>query len=166
MYILKNNYPSTYKYSFNYKENTIKLNRNDHDRLLNLLHYHHNLTSCTNENNQKEKDSHKLVSRSFYETTGIVCSFNCMWSYLDENYNDPMFANSKHLIYSLYKHIFGDFPSQSFTRSPSWKLRKEFGGPLADEDYQKCIQNIVIIDSKQTKNNNQNKTEHIYEVLI
>ena len=67
----------------------------------------------------------------------------------------------------MYKHIFGDYPSYPFIRSPSWKLRKEYGGPLSDEDYNKYIQSIPIVESKQIKTINNNiKPEFIFEVLV
>ena len=68
----------------------------------------------------------------------------------------------------MYKNIFGYFPNKSFIRSPSWKLRKDYGGNLSDEDYEKFIQNnIPIIESKQTKSiSNQLKSEIIFEILI
>lgn len=65
----------------------------------------------------------------------------------------------------MYKTIFGVFPQFSIIRSPSWKLRKEYGGPLSDEDYAKYIQNIPIIDTNQLKCC-VSKHESIYEVLV
>ena len=67
----------------------------------------------------------------------------------------------------MYKHIFGEYPTQTIIRSPSWKLRKEYGGPLDDSDYNKFIQSVSIVESKQIKTINNNiKPEFIFEVLV
>ena len=174
VYIIKNN-SQNLKYSFNYKENTIKLNSNEKERLLNILE---TTQACnmevdsaflkTKENKKdkyNDKDCHQIVTRQFFETEGIFCSFNCLVSYLEENRNNPLYQNSYNLIYFMYKTIFGVFPQQTIIRSPSWKLRKEYGGPLSDEDYSKYIQNIPIIDSNQLKSC-VSKHESIYEVLV
>jgi len=189
IYILKNN-SQNLKYSFNYKENTVKLNCNEKERLLKILGKTDNIHKFnlneydTEENNIKgenyckkenkgiyqfkknnEKDSHKILTKQFFETEGIFCSFNCIVSYLEENRNNPLYQNSYNLIYFMYKILFGYFPQFTIIKSPSWKLRKEYGGPLSDEDYEKYIQNIPIIDTNQFKYH-VSKHESIYEVLV
>jgi hypothetical protein len=198
VYILNNNYLQICKYSFNYKENSVKLNKNERIRLLELLKNNLNFeklsipilepkntdeninvnileenNNISIKNNNENFDIynnkyHKILTRDFFETDSIVCSFNCMISFIEENNYNPLYQNSNHLMYLMYKHIFGYFPNKSFIRSPSWKLRKEYGGNLSNEDYEKFIQNnIPIIESKQTKSiTNQLKSEIIFEILI
>ena len=167
LYILNDNSLQTSKYSFNYKENTIKLNKNERERLLNILTNNPDIVYENKYETKEQKREHKIITKNFFETDGIVCSFNCMVSFIEENSNNPLYQNSYNYSYLMYKHIFGDYPSQPFIRSPSWKLRKEYGGPLTDEDYSKYIQSIPIIESKQIKTINNNiKPEFIFEVLV
>jgi hypothetical protein len=167
LYILNDSSLATSKYSFNYKENTIKLNKNEKERLLHILNNNPNIIF---ENKYELKDSkkeHKIITKNFFETDGIVCSFNCMVSYIEENSYNPLYQNSYNYIYLMYKHIFGEYPTQTIIRSPSWKLRKEYGGPLDDSDYNKFIQSVSIVESKQIKTINNNiKPEFIFEVLV
>ena len=113
----------------------------------------------------ESKNSHKIITKNFFETDGIVCSFNCMVSFINENYS-PIYQNSSHLMYLMYKQIFGEYPTQSFVPSPSWRLRKEYGGILDDDDYNKYTQSIPIVDSKQLKTLNCIRSELVFEVLI
>ena len=166
VYILKdgnvlkdNNNSHSLKYSFNNKENTVKLNKNERERLIKIL------TNNPNMLNMESKNSHKIITKNFFETDGIVCSFNCMVSFINENYS-PIYQNSSHLMYLMYKQIFGEYPTQSFVPSPSWRLRKEYGGILDDDDYNKYTQSIPIVDSKQLKTLNCIRSELVFEVLI
>lgn len=175
LYVLKNNQLQNSKYSFNYKENTVKLNSNERERLLNILKQNekitiegHNEVSEENTNTTSFSNStHKIITKQFFETEGIFCSFNCIVSQLEENHTNPIYTNSNHLLYYMYKQIFGEFPNQSFIRSPSWKLRNVYGGPLTDDDYDKFLQSVPILDSKQIKLIcSYPKIEQVYEVLI
>jgi hypothetical protein len=167
LYILSDNSFLSSKYSFNYKENTIKLNKNEKERLLNILKNNPDILYENNYEIKKQKKEHKIITKNFFETDGIVCSFNCMVSYIEENSYNPLYQNSYNYSYLMYKHIFGKYPNQPFIRSPSWKLRKEYGGPLDDDDYDKFIQFVPIVESKQIKTINNNiKPELIFEVLI
>ncbi len=158
-YLKDNNNSHSLKYSFNNKENTVKLNKNEKDRLIKIL------TNNPNTLNIESKNSHKIITKNFFETDGIVCSFNCMVSFINENYS-PIYQNSSHLMYLMYKQIFGEYPTQPFVRSPSWRLRKEYGGVLDDNDYNKYTQSIPIVDSKQLKTLNSVRSEIVFEVLI
>jgi hypothetical protein len=196
IYVIKNN-TQNLKYSFNYKENTVKLNSNEKERLLKILErtssnndfniFNKNLEfeeekNCIsgfqsfvkdihyqkkNKKNEKieDKESHQILTKQFFETEGVFCSFNCIVSYLEDNRNNPLYQNSYNLVYFMYKMIFGEFPNFNIVKSPSWKLRNEYGGPLSDEDYEKYIQNIPIIDSNQLKYCIY-KHESVYEVLV
>lgn len=159
IYIIVDNNSQTSKYSFNYKENTVRLNKSEKERILNILQ--------KNKDIILENKEHKIITRNFFETDGIFCSFNCMVSYIEENSYNPLYQNSYSLIYLMYKQIFGEYPSQSFIRSPSWKLRKEYGGPLDDDDYNKYIQSIPIVESKLINTIKNNiRTELTFEVLV
>ena len=170
LYIMIDNSLQTSKYSFNYKENTIKLNNNEKERIINILNNNPNLVYdkiCNKDNKKEGKKEHKVITKNFFETEGIVCSFNCMVSYIDDNSFNPLYQNSYNYLHLMYKHIFGEYPSKPIIRAPSWKLRKEYGGKLNDNDYAKYLQSIPIVDGKQiiTINNNI-KPEFVYEVLV
>ena len=167
LYILNDNSLSSSKYSFNYKENTIKLNKNEKERLLNILKNNPDIIYENNYETKENKKEHKIITKNFFETDGVVCSFNCMVSFIEEHSYNPLYQNSYNYSYLMYKHIFGKYPIQHFIRSPSWKLRQEYGGPLNDSDYDKFIQSLPIVESKQIKTINNNiKPELIFEVLI
>ena len=167
LYILIDNSLQTSKYSFNYKENIIRLNKNEKERLLNILKNNPNIIYENKYENKEQRREHKIVTKNFFETDGNFCSFNCIISFIEENGNNPLYQNSYNYLYLMYKQIFGEYPSQPFIRSPSWKLRKEYGGPLNDDDYSKYIQSTPIVESKQIKTINNNiKPELIFEVLI
>jgi hypothetical protein len=170
LYILIDNSLQISKYSFNYKENTIRLNKNEKDRIVNILQNNPNIVSEKYERETKEKEQkkeHKIFTKNFFETDGIVCSFNCMISFIEENSYNPIYQNSYNYVYLMYKQIFGEYPHQPIIRAPSWKLRKEYGGTLDDEDYSKFIQSVPIIESKLFKTINTNiKPEIVFEVLV
>jgi len=170
LYIMIDNSLQTSKYSFNYKENTIKLNNNEKERIINILNNNPNLVYdkiCNKDNKKEGKKEHKVITKNFFETEGIVCSFNCMVSYIDDNSLNPLYQNSYNYLHLMYKYIFGEYPSNPIIRAPSWKLRKEYGGQLNDTDYAKYLQEIPIVDSKQIKTINNNiKPEFVYEVLV
>jgi hypothetical protein len=68
-------------------------------------------------------------------------------------------------MYLLYQKLFGTFPENHIMKAPSWKLRKEYGGPLSDEEYEQCLQNIFISDSKQIRRT-PCESETIFEILM
>jgi hypothetical protein len=53
------------------------------------------------------------------------------------------------LIHQMYYMIFGKYPDQIIVKSPSWKMRKEYEGPLSDEEFEKNLQTVKFTDSHQ-----------------
>ena len=86
-----------------------------------------------------------IVNLDYFDTDGIVCSFNCIVSVLEDS-PSPIYKKSNHLMYILYKILFGKYPAQKIIRSPSWKMRREYGGPLTDEEFEKSLQEIKFTD--------------------
>lgn len=168
-YVIIDNSLQTSKYSFNYKENIIRLNKSEKERIINILKKNKELIlekDC-NVKEHNENKEHKIITKNFFETDGVFCSFNCIVSYIEENNYNPIYQNSHNLIYLMYKQIFGKYPSQPFMRSPSWKLRKEYGGPLDDDDYSKYIQSIPIVETKLINSIKNNiRPELTFEVLV
>lgn len=94
------------------------------------------------ENNNIE---YKIYDKDYYETEGILCSFNCLLSYILDNKKNPLYANSKLLMYKLYFDIFGCYP-KDLIPAPSWKLLIEYGGHLTIDDYRKTFNKIQYIE--------------------
>jgi hypothetical protein len=85
-----------------------------------------------------------------FVTEGIVCSFNCMCGYVQENHNFR-YKDSGHLIYMLYRRIFNcHVPTIDILPSPSWKLLKEYGGNMDIDEYRKAIQYLDYKSLNQT----------------
>ncbi len=79
-----------------------------------------------------------LVIRDYFMGIGIVCSFNCMVSYLMMQLpKNILFKDSPYLMRKLYKHLFGvniNFGT-SIKPSPNIYCLQKFGGDISDEDY-------------------------------
>jgi hypothetical protein len=79
----------------------------------------------------------------------IVCSFNCMVSWIEDNSHNKLYHNSITYMLKLYKCIFGEYPSKNILRAPPFFVLQEYGGALTIEEYVKLLQTVEIIDSKQ-----------------
>ncbi len=89
-----------------------------------------------------------IVDNDYFETEGKVCSFNCMFFVIKEMPSE-IYINSEPLIYQLYYMIFGKYPDQPINKSPSWKMRQEYEGPLTDEEFEKNLQTVKFTDTHQ-----------------
>lgn len=184
VYLIKHFNSPSLKYACNYKEVTVRLNVREKQRLLQIIENNQESLLCNdcpmdetetiesnnskkNTNFTKSKEQHLVTTKEFFETEGIVCSFNCMASYIDENSSNPLFMNSRYLMYLLYQKLFGSFPQNHIMKAPSWKLRKEYGGPFTDEEYEQCLQNISISESKQLRRIPSSfESETVFEILM
>jgi hypothetical protein len=106
--------------------------------------------SC--EQTKKYVDSHPLENKTitfndYFITDSIVCSFNCMLNVFNEN--PEYYKNTPSLLYLMYYKIFGDYPNKTIIPAPNWRLRKEYDGPLTDEEFGNCLQTVKFIDSNQ-----------------
>lgn len=90
----------------------------------------------------------KYTSDKKFETDAMVCSFNCIKSYISEH-PSPLYRNTPVLIDQLYYRIFNKYPKEKILPSPSWRHRQEYGGLLTDEEYSKSLQTLVIKDLHQ-----------------
>jgi hypothetical protein len=95
--------------------------------------------------------SHEIIEKEYYDTELIVCSFNCMYFVIWES-PSHLYKETSMLIPMLYYDIFNKYPNQKILKSPSWKLRKEYGGPLSDEEFEKCLQKVEFTEIKQHSN--------------
>lgn len=110
-----------------------------------------------------DKIEYKINTMDYYETDGIFCSFNCLLSYILENTKNPMYRNSRNLLYKLYFDIFGYHPKELIP-APSWRLLQEYGGPLSITTFRKSFNKLEYIDNGKIIYIPKFKTvERIYE---
>jgi len=98
----------------------------------------------------QNKDKNTIIEKDYFDTEGVVCSFNCIISCIEDS-PSPLYKKTPYLISLMYKLIFGKYPEQKIVRSPSWKMREEYGGPLSDEEFQKSLQTIQFTDTHQCR---------------
>lgn len=106
----------------------------------------------------------KKDNRDCFEVDGMVCSFNCIKLHIKES-PSPLYKNTPLLIDKLYFCIFGEYPKEPIHISPSWRQRKEYGGNLSDEEFEKSLQTIKFTDTHQVVDNDIYKLKtRIYEI--
>ncbi len=102
-----------------------------------------------NDRLKLEADTNNNINiLEYFDTDGIVCSFNCIFSVIEDN-PSPLYRETSSLVPKMYKMIFGEYPKSKIIRSPSWRLREEYGGPLSDEDFVRNLQSIQYTDMHQ-----------------
>ncbi len=85
-----------------------------------------------------------IVEKDYYETDGIFCSFNCCLAWIDENKNNPMYAQSKELLFRLYTDTYGKFPtSDTISKAPHWRLLRDYGGHLSIDDFRASFNTVI-----------------------
>lgn len=92
-----------------------------------------------------EKNSMNMMTRDYYVTDGIFCSFNCCLAFIQQNNNNPLYRYSENLLSHIYLKTFGK-NSQPITPAPSWRILKEYGGPVSVGDYRKNFYKIEYKD--------------------
>lgn len=103
----------------------------------------------TNDREKLQLDpENNIVIMDYFDTEGVVCSFNCIVSCIGES-PSPIYKKTPYLISMMYKMIFGKYPDQKILRSPSWKMREEYGGPLSDKEFERSLQTIQFTDTHQ-----------------
>lgn len=105
------------------------------------------LTIKEREKLENDKNN-SIVVMDYFDTEGIVCSFNCMISCIEES-PSPIYKKTPYLISMMYRMIFGKYPDQKIIKAPSWKMREEYGGPLSDDEFERSLQTIQFSDTHQ-----------------
>jgi hypothetical protein len=111
--------------------------------------------NITNMKSNNIKDQRITVDeKSYYETDGIFCSFNCAKAYIDENKHNRMYDNSAILLSMMYNDMIGDSEVPLIIDpAPHWRLLHEYGGYMnimeyrnsfskADYDYHGVVKNF------------------------
>lgn len=99
---------------------------------------------------ERSECSDKVTVNEYFEVESIVCSFNCMYNVI-EDCPSSIYRESKLLIPLMYRTIFGEYPKTRIYRSPSWRLRREYGGPLDDKEWCENLQVLRISDTHQVE---------------
>lgn len=101
------------------------------------------------ESNKDLLEKNKSISvntDTYYETDGIFCSFNCCLAFINDNYRNPIYNDSKFLLAKIYKELFDI--DMDIKPSFSWRLLKEYGGNLTIEQFRNDLYNISYKDTK------------------
>jgi hypothetical protein len=118
--------------------------------VVNDISYSKNLTSREFKKMKTDVEYRdKIVDNDYFITDSIVCSFNCMITVFNER--PEIYRETPLLINEMYKRVFGNYPLAKITKAPSWRLRKEYGGPLSDEEFESSLQTINFIDTGQLR---------------
>lgn len=142
------------------------------------IEYHSSIYSSSNDptkikkmtNNElnilSEEKKENVQSLNYFDTDGVVCSFNCIYSFIETN-QSPLYKNTPFLVPYMYKMIFGHFPKKRIIKSPSWRLRSEYGGPLSDEEYVNNLQTLEFIDMNQISKINKmlNPVGRVFKII-
>lgn len=100
------------------------------------------------ERKKLQQGENKVVELEYFDVDGIVCSFNCMLSVIDDN-PSPLYKKSRSLIPIMYKMIFDCYPKDKIIKAPSWRMRQEYGGCISDEEFVSNLQTIQFTDMHQ-----------------
>lgn len=99
-----------------------------------------------NENIEYNKPvlKNEIVTEPIIYYDDKFCSYNCCIAWLDDNFHNPKYKNSKQILYNelLQKNI--PIPK----KANHWRLLKSFGGPLEIEIFRKFDITYEIEDEK------------------
>lgn len=126
---------------------TEKTKKNDPKSAPKINYFKRDLTS--EDKQLYSTQLNRVVTRDYFETAKLVCSFNCMVSKgreLEEK--DPRFRNVNMHIAHLYQLIFGVLPSK-IVPAPPFDVLLEYGGEFTVDEYTKNFKIITLSDSNQ-----------------
>lgn len=86
-----------------------------------------------------------LFDRDYYVVDGMFCSFNCCLAFIQHHHNEPIYRYSENLLSHIYVQTFGE-NAQPITAAPSWRILKEYGGPLSIAEYRKNFYKVEYKD--------------------
>jgi hypothetical protein len=101
-----------------------------------------------------------------FECEGSFCSFNCVMAYLSEA-NDYRYKDSTVLVAMMWRMIFGHIRKiTDIIPSPSWKLLREYGGPLSIDEYRKNLQAVEYRTLHQLLRNDRIRLAPLGEMFV
>tara|TARA_B100000073_G_C23741239_1_gene573773 strand:- start:193 stop:972 length:780 start_codon:yes stop_codon:yes gene_type:complete len=107
-----------------------------------------------------------LNYNDYYETDGVFCSFNCCLAFINENYKNILYRESKLLLSKIYNELFeSEF---NIKPSPSWRLLKDYGGHLTIDEFRNDLYKVTYEDTGNIIKNvpKQLPIGHIFEQKI
>jgi len=75
-----------------------------------------------------------VIESEYYLTDGIFCSFNCVMAFINDNYNQFFYNESKMLLYTMYKDMIKSKVNK-IKAAPHWRMLKCFGGSLSIKEF-------------------------------
>jgi hypothetical protein len=105
--------------------------------------------------NVPESTCENITSNQVFETDGVFCSFSCCIAFINSNVHDSKYRMSKTLLNSLYYliHDLDDISKVPIIKpSPSWRLLKDYGGPLTIDEFRNSLSKIDYTESGIIKN--------------
>lgn len=91
------------------------------------VYYIYNEMPDTYKKNVKNLDPIVDYKKSYYETDGVFCSFECCKAFIEDNVLDPKYSDSMFLLNKMYMDMYG-IPPKNLKTAPHWRLLKEYGG--------------------------------------
>lgn len=88
----------------------------------------HNVTNLNDDTFSWSND------KSYYETDGVFCSFNCCQAWINDNKHKSEYNDSSYLLRKMYKDMTGN-TTDTIKPAPNWRLLNNYGGNLTIEDY-------------------------------
>ena len=67
--------------------------------------------------------------KSYYQSDGSFCSFNCAKAFIKDNKHNPLYEHSEFLLSKLYFDMFGE-KNVVINPAPHWRLLVDYGGNL------------------------------------
>lgn len=110
-----------------------------------------NITTTQLDQNQDhfQKHSMNMMTRDYYTTDGIFCSFNCCLAFIHNNHQNPLYRYSENLLSHIHAKTFGK-DAQPIIPSPSWRLLKDYGGSISIDEYRKNFYKVEYKDIYNT----------------
>ena len=92
-----------------------------------------------------QNDKIEIISKNYFQTDGIFCSFNCCLSFIEKNKKDFTYYYSKSLLLKMFKLY---FPNNNINlqKAPNWRLLKDYGGHLSIEEFRENFYKIEYND--------------------
>lgn len=107
-----------------------------------------NIQDKDNLDNLDQKQEFEYISRNYFLTDGIFCSFNCCLSFIQDNQMNPTYVNSRFLLYQLLNKTFIQ-SDLKIDPAPHWRLLKDYGGHLSIEEFRESFYKIKYNDLNQ-----------------
>lgn len=86
-----------------------------------------------------------LDKKSYYQTDGVFCSFNCCHSFIQDNRTNELYSNSNMLLVKMYNQIFNTNITK-ISPAPHWKTLKHYGGWLDIVEFREGFNKIEYHD--------------------